>query len=1170
MSAERQRLWEDSPVEPETLAQGPPLGSLGRYQLLAKLGQGGMGTVYLARDTRLDRCVAVKVLPAESVDDPDALARFHREAKALAKLSHPGIVQAHDAEEHDGRHFLVMEYVEGTSLGQLLLESGHLSPGVAADYIHQAALALQHAHEKGLVHRDLKPSNLLLTPEKRIKILDLGLARFLQDQVDPGRTREGTGLGTPDYAAPEQFRDAHNADARADIYSLGCTLYHLLAGRVPFPGSSLSDKYRAHESKEPPLLEGLCPEIPTGLVATVGRMMAKRPAERFQTAQEAADALAPYVAGSSLSAARFKSTHTWHGSQLTVTAVQFPRRRPWLPWAVAGVAVVALLAVLVLAWPRLFPRAGPNQNPETIASGDGAPGSQSSNRSEQPVPPAVPGDPNVLTVSKEAKGGGQFRTIEVALRKVKPGMTIRVLDDATYTETLDIHRASQHTGVTLESPRRATIVIPAQTRIGISIVNVPRITLRGFRLRSAADGFVTVAAHGRCPGLVLEELEIEPGGVPGAAAISLEELSISDEEPPAVVRRCHIHGKQSKGVRVSGFVDYHTPSLCSRVLIQGNRFDDMVVGVLACGALRQIHIVGNQIWAAPLAGIQLENLMTGTRDILIANNTTFECAAGFRLWDGAVKGRNIQIRNNLFLASREPDMLFLDSGGDPQKMRRPGDGKLLLTTWQVDHNWREGEVPKGEDLFSKSWVPPSAKDMLRSRIEVRSRNADSPDFLRPGEKSELATAGGDEDPSLPRYVGAVPPDGVKPWDWNRTWRMPRPGLLLTVSKNSADGGQYRTIGAALAAAKPWATIRILDDGTYAESLVLERPKEQEGICLEALKQATIEVEPGAQRALVIDGVPHVRVSGFRIRQAGGKAGGVPGSTLVHLQSHVPGVVLEGCDLQGSRTVDGVRVLGWADVGEDPVVIARCTIHDAFLGIRLQGVQAPGTRSRPVRGLVIRDNRITRVITGIILLGTVTDTQVSGNLIWDFQQSGLQIQDLGPGSDRILFANNTALQGPICFRVWDSAPHKKYEPGQVAIRNNLLFRAIACDMSFVLDPNDGKNKPRPGDGQALIKLWRFDHNWRDLSGDEAHFLIPQAPADRQAEKIDVISREPTHVDFLRPAPGSELAQAGAGKEDTSLPSYVGAVPPRGVATWDWGRTWRWRAGGRRAEGKSEKP
>src|SRR5262249_1143138 len=177
-----------------------------------------------------------------------------------------------------------------------------------------------------------------LSADGRLRVLDLGLARFLQDQIgEANLTRTGTGMGTPDYVSPEQIRDARRADPRSDVYSLGCTLYHLIAGRVPFPGSSFSEKVEAHESKEPTPLEELGPEVPVGLALTVRRMMAKRPADRFASMAEVAEALAPFVAGSSASSPQIRHSATWDGSRLATNAA-FPRRRRRLVLSMACAA----------------------------------------------------------------------------------------------------------------------------------------------------------------------------------------------------------------------------------------------------------------------------------------------------------------------------------------------------------------------------------------------------------------------------------------------------------------------------------------------------------------------------------------------------------------------------------------------------------------------------------------------------------------------------------------------------------------------------------------------------------------------------------------------------------------------------------------------------------------
>ncbi len=221
----------------EATAASSSLGDIGPYRLLATLGAGGMGTVYKAFHTRLERLVALKMLPPDRMRDEQAIVRFEREMKAVGKLDHPNIVRATDAGDDDGKHFLVMEYVEGTDLSDLVRQSGPLPIADACEIVRQAAVGLQHAHEHDLVHRDIKPSNLMLNTDSTVKVLDLGLA-LLPSLGEAGRelTDTGQAMGTLDYMAPEQGGDSHDVDIRADIYSLGATLYKLLTGHVIFGG----------------------------------------------------------------------------------------------------------------------------------------------------------------------------------------------------------------------------------------------------------------------------------------------------------------------------------------------------------------------------------------------------------------------------------------------------------------------------------------------------------------------------------------------------------------------------------------------------------------------------------------------------------------------------------------------------------------------------------------------------------------------------------------------------------------------------------------------------------------------------------------------------------------------------------------------------------------------
>jgi serine/threonine protein kinase len=270
--------------------------TIGRYKVLERLGTGGMGSVYLCEHKVMRRRVAVKVLPTAKAEDPAALERFYREARAVAALDHPNLVRAFDIDQEDNLHFLVLEYVEGASLHELVKRSGPLDVLRACHYIRQAAVALQHAHEAGLVHRDIKPGNVLVDRSGTVKVFDLGLARFFNDEEDNLTQKyDENVLGTADYLAPEQALDSHGVDIRADLYSLGATFYYTLTGRPPFAEGTVAQKLIWHQTRQPKPIRALRPEVPEAVVAIVDKMMAKEPAQRYQSPAEVVEALAPWT-----------------------------------------------------------------------------------------------------------------------------------------------------------------------------------------------------------------------------------------------------------------------------------------------------------------------------------------------------------------------------------------------------------------------------------------------------------------------------------------------------------------------------------------------------------------------------------------------------------------------------------------------------------------------------------------------------------------------------------------------------------------------------------------------------------------------------------------------------------------------------------------------------------
>jgi eukaryotic-like serine/threonine-protein kinase len=271
--------------------------TIGKYKVLERLGSGGMGSVYLCEHKFMRRRVAVKVLPTAKADESSALERFYREARAVAALDHPNIVRAYDIDQDEKLHFLVMEYIDGASLQEIVKRHGPLDIRRAAHYIRQTAEGLVHAHRSAkLVHRDIKPGNILVDRQGVIKILDMGLARFFEDEESCITAKyDENVLGTADYLAPEQAIDSHEVDIRADIYSLGATFYFCLTGCTPFEGGTVAQKLIWHQTRQPKPVRSLRPEVPEAMAAVIDKMMAKDPAQRYLDPAEVVDALAPWT-----------------------------------------------------------------------------------------------------------------------------------------------------------------------------------------------------------------------------------------------------------------------------------------------------------------------------------------------------------------------------------------------------------------------------------------------------------------------------------------------------------------------------------------------------------------------------------------------------------------------------------------------------------------------------------------------------------------------------------------------------------------------------------------------------------------------------------------------------------------------------------------------------------
>ncbi len=386
LAEQLQRLGKLTRFQATKLLRGVSKGLvLGPFRILAPLGKGGMGTVFLARDQRSDQLVALKVLPPRVAREEERhLARFQREMEMSRKVAHPHLAWTYEVGEFHGVHYIAMEYIPGRTLSRLVTEEGPLHWKRAARLMAEVAAGLEHAHNQGLIHRDLKPSNIQITPRDHAKVLDLGLALIHGEEGGDALVVGGQGyiVGSMDYIAPEQTLDAAAVDRRSDLYSLGCTLYFALTGRPPFPGGTSKEKIYRHRDEVPPPLAELVPNLPPGFVALVERLMRKEPTARPESAAEVEEELQSWASDEATQPLDrpeevvFDETALLRqgpgSSEYTLVSLpeveaepaptptpppapEPPVREPWSPWPtllLAGSVAVLIMGIMVavLAW----------------------------------------------------------------------------------------------------------------------------------------------------------------------------------------------------------------------------------------------------------------------------------------------------------------------------------------------------------------------------------------------------------------------------------------------------------------------------------------------------------------------------------------------------------------------------------------------------------------------------------------------------------------------------------------------------------------------------------------------------------------------------------------------------------------------------------------------------
>jgi serine/threonine-protein kinase len=388
--------------------------SLGPYRLERFVGGGGMGAVFRALDTTLDRVVAVKVLSRQQSDDEEMLRRFRNEAQSAARLDHENIGRVHAVGSADGWHYIVFEFIEGTNLRDVVQQEGPFGLARTIDVSIQVAEALEHASQRNVVHRDIKPSNIIITPSGRARVVDMGLARLHQVTGDQDLTVSGMTLGTFDYISPEQARDPRSADVRSDLYSLGCTMFFMLVGRPPFAEGTMVQKLLAHQQDAPPAIESLRPDVPRRFGGILARLMEKDPQDRYQRPADLVADLVALADDTGLELASPRSVPT------PVAGPEESRASRHLPWLVP---LLGLGAVVGGLWLRA---AGSTSRSLPVLGGGGGPVVQLRSPDDAENESESMAEPRVWKVVDVPTADDDFGTVAEAVRQAADGDVVEI------------------------------------------------------------------------------------------------------------------------------------------------------------------------------------------------------------------------------------------------------------------------------------------------------------------------------------------------------------------------------------------------------------------------------------------------------------------------------------------------------------------------------------------------------------------------------------------------------------------------------------------------------------------------------------------------------------------------------------------------------------------------